>query len=334
MNGGTVMNAIERARAQLRCEAQLADTNSDAEETGESRFRVQACKNELSAKDREIQVLKSQGSSEHKLVKAINQRTVIWKKMLVMMTRRPLQPKTKALIEKQTAKLLQLTAAEQRARMSAERADTKSKKGNRSWPPEGSRVCDSYEFKLYVVEREGEWHEAAAGEGDAITGAFMLLSKLPRQFGCYCEGEKCPDADELLLESTNTQLHLKQHMVEHHAAALLNCANEKKRRRLARLAKKSTGNKTTDPAAMSFGTPAAPAFGMSHAAFDKRQGSTTNRPAHYRRPVEAAAAYTGHHRAVLAQAGRELWMSTFASGDGRIATEAARAAEIAFELLF
>jgi hypothetical protein len=67
--------------------------------------------------------------------------------------------------------------------MSAERADTNLKKGSSSWPPEGPRVCDSYEFALYVVEREGEWHEAAAGEGDAITGTFMLISHLPRQYG-------------------------------------------------------------------------------------------------------------------------------------------------------
>jgi hypothetical protein len=203
--------------------------------------------------------------------------------------------------------------------VSAERADTKSVKESLSWPPEGPRVCGSYEFKLHVVEQEGKWHEAEAGEGNVITGTFMLLSHLPRQFGCYCEEETCPYADALLLESTNTQLHLKQHMLEHHTAALLKCANKKKRRRSARLAKKSTDNKASAPLAPAFGAPAAPAFSMSHAASNSRQGSTTRFRRPERReealpPVPPRSSSTGHRRAALAHAGRELWRSAFASG--------------------
>jgi ubiquitin len=355
MNGESVENAMERAKSQLRYEARFdhkGRTNADENVRGTLRdSRVQACINERSAKQREIEDLKRQGSSKDTLVKAVNEWAALWTKLVVMITSKPIIPKAKANIEKKSAELLQLTAAEQRARVSAERADTKSVQESSSWPPEGSRVCDSYEFKLHVVEREGKWHEAAPGEGDAISGTFMLLSHLPRQFGCYCEEENCPYADALLLESTNTQLHLKQHMLEHHAAALLKCANKKKRRRSARLAKKSTGNNASAPlapafgassapafgapaapafgapaapafgapAAPAFGAPAAPAFSMSHAASNSRQGSTIR----YRRPewreealppVPPRSSSTDHRRAALAHAGRELWRSAFASG--------------------
>jgi hypothetical protein len=229
------------------------------------------------------------------------------------------------------------TAKKQRQKNIACAANARPKRAM-GWPPKGSRVGDSFEYKIHVVERGGEWHEAKEGEGETITGTFMLLSHLPRQFGCYCEDEKCPLARPLLLESTNTEVHLKQHLVKEHAASLLSHPAELKRR-LAYQKRRRKNPKVVSapaapfsapaaapfsaPAAASFSAPAAPSFSAPAAPSCDTSARNRGCMPTGRTPPRNNRIGTLHQdgrmlsgtevaaRAAIAQAGRRLLMSAF-----------------------
>jgi hypothetical protein len=98
------------------------------------------------------------------------------------------------------------------------------------WPPDAA-VGDVFAYHLQVIKgTTGKWREATDGEeGETITGTFTPTACEPREFSCDCEESDCANEGSLKKMSANSEYHLKQHLVKHHASSLLGRAVKKQK---------------------------------------------------------------------------------------------------------